>query len=449
MKRRLLRICALVGAMTLGLSAAAQEHIDMLAVDHRLYELGYRDGACNGVLDEITINALKNFQLVNGLDVTGEPDDPTVSRLLGDGAVSEKEYLMNISQSNTAQDMLTNGSYGDRVSRLQRVLKSLGYFNGSSDGAYGAETQAAVYRFQLANGLQETGNADGAVFMRIYAEDPVTWREFLEKSCASVGDSGANVRTLQIWLMHKGYFKGECTGRYGDGTQQAVKRFQADMQLESSGDLDMDTCSALYWDVEDLIGDENAIRRGEAGTDVENFCHTLALLGYPAHARFNMQTELALMQFQLVNKLNVNGVADVATQVRLYSGYAQGAEEYEPVKDVLPETENLNARIYRQASGLLGQLSEMDTDFGFVQYVALKCGIKLMNEEQLSAIELGEADAVDAGEFISVQLGEREIFGVSTGDKAIIYRADNGYIVVSYLEAMEPERVVLHRVIEE
>ena len=31
MKRRLLRICALVGAMTLGLSAAAQEHIDMLA----------------------------------------------------------------------------------------------------------------------------------------------------------------------------------------------------------------------------------------------------------------------------------------------------------------------------------------------------------------------------------------------------------------------------------
>lgn len=449
MKRKLLRICALVGAMTLGLSAVAQEHVDMLAVDHRLYELGYRDGACNGVLDEITINALKNFQLVNGLEVTGEPDDPTVSRLLSDSALSEKEYLMNIAQSNAAQIVLTNGSYGDGVSRLQRALKSLGYFNGSSDGAYGDETQAAVYRFQLANGLEETGNADGAVFLRLYAEAPVSWQEFLADSCASVGDSGANVRTLQIWLRHKGYFKGECTGRYGDGTQQAVKRFQTDMQLESSGDLDMDTCSALYWDVEALLGEEAAIRRGETGTDVENLCHTLALLGYPAHGRFNMQTELALMQFQLVNKLNVSGVADLATQARLYSGYAQGPEDYELPKDVLPETENLKVRIYRQASSLLGQMSEMDTDFGFMQYVALKCGVKLMDGEQIAAFELGGADTLEAGEFMSIQLDGREIYGVSTGDKAIIYRAENGYIVTGYLEALNPERVSIHRVIEE
>lgn len=449
MKHKLLKICALVGAMSLGLSAAAQEHIDMLAVDHKLYELGYRDGACNGILDEITINALKNFQLVNGLDVTGEPDDLTVSRLLSGSALSEKEYLMNISQSNAAENVLTNGSYGDGVSRLQRALKSLGYFNGSSDGAYGAETQAAVYRFQLANGLQETGVADGSVFLRLYAEDPVSWNEFLENSCVSVGDSGARVRTLQIWLKHKGYFKGESTGRYGDGTQQAVKRFQTEMQLESSGDLDMATCQALYWDVEGLLEAESAIRRGETGTDVENFCHTLALLGYPAHNHFNMQTELALMQFQLVNGLNISGVADMDTQEKLYSGYAKSPEEYELTQDVLPETEKLNVRIYRQASSQLGQMSEMDTDFGFMQYVALKCGVKLMNESQLAAIELGAADTVEAGEFMSVQLGEREIFGVSTGDKAIIYRADNGYIVAGYLEVLEPERTCIYRVIEE
>ena len=52
MKRKLLGIGVLIAAMTLGMSAAAQEHIDMLAVDHKLYELGYRDGACNGILDE-------------------------------------------------------------------------------------------------------------------------------------------------------------------------------------------------------------------------------------------------------------------------------------------------------------------------------------------------------------------------------------------------------------
>lgn len=449
MKHKLLRICALAGALSLGLSAAAQEHIDMLEVDHKLYELGYRDGACNGVLDEITINALRNFQIVNGLEVTGEPDDTTVSRLLSGTALSEKEYLMNISRSNAAEGTLTNGAYGERVSRLQRTLKTLGYFNGDSDGAYGRETQAAVCRFQLANGLQETGNADAAVFIRLYADEAVSWESFLERSCASVGDSGAHVRTLQIWLGHKGYFKGECTGRYGDGTQQAVKRFQTDMQLESSGDLDMETCRALYWDVEDLLVDESAIRRDETGAEVENFCHTLALLGYPAHSRFNMQTELALMQFQLVNQLDVSGVGDAETREKLYSGYARKREEYAPEKDVLPDAENLNTRIYRQASGLLGQMSEMDTDFGFMQYVALKCGVKLMDREQLTAIELGAADSIEAGEFMSVQMEDREIFGVSTGDKAIIYRADSGYIVAGYLEAMEPERVYLHQVIEE
>ena len=449
MKRKFLRICALLGAMSMFLGASAQEHVDMLAVDHKLYELGYRDGACNGILDEITINALRNFQTVNGLDVTGEPDDLTVSRLLGGNALSEKEYLTNIAQSNVAEEILTNGSHGDRVSRLQRSLKSLGYFNGSSDGAYGSETQAAVYRFQLANGLQESGNADGAVFIRLYADEPVSWEDFLEKSCASVGDSGANVRTLQIWLRNKGYFKGECTGRYGEGTQQAVKRFQADCRLETSGDLDMETCRALYWDVEDLLSEEAAIRSGETGTDVENFCHTLALLGYPAHDGFDMQSELALMQFQLVNRLNVTGVGDTATQARLYSGYAQKPDEYAPDGEVLPETENLKARIYRQASAQLGRMSGMDTDFGFMQYVALKCGVKLMDKDQLAAVELGERDILEAGEFISIQLGGREIYGVATGDRAIIYRADNGYIVTGYLEALEPERVCIHRVIEE
>lgn len=449
MKRKFLRICALLGVMSLCMGAFAQEHVDLLAVDHKLYELGYRDGACNGILDEITINALKNFQIVNGLDVTGEPDDITVSRLLGGNAIGAKEYLNNIAQSNAAEEILTNGAYGDRVSRLQRSLKSLGYFNGSSDGAYGSETQAAVYRFQLANGLQESGNADGAVFMRLYADEPVSWEDFLEKSCASVGDSGANVRTLQIWLKTKGYFKGECTGRYGESTQQAVKRFQAEYQLENSGDLDMETCRVLYWDVEDFLNDEAAIRSGETGTDVENFCHTLSLLGYPAHNSFNMQTELALMQFQLVNKLKVTGVGDTATQAKLYSGYAQPLEEYIPDEDVLPEAENLKARIYRQASGLLGRMSEMDTDFSFMQYVALKCGVELMSREQLAAVELGAADNVEAGEFMSIQLNGREIYGVSTGDKAIIYRADSGYIVAGYLESLEPERVCIHRVIEE
>lgn len=459
--RKMLMICALLCALCLALGALAEgdagqeaeqskeREIDLLTVDHRLYELGYRDGACNGVLDEITVNALKNFQKVNGLNVTGEADDATVELLLNGKAVSQTEYLENLAQENAEVLPLADGSHGEAVTKLQRALKALGYYKGGSDGTFGEETQAAVYRFQLANGLQETGIADSAVQLRLYAETPVAWEEFLEESCASVGDVGARVRTLQIWLEHKGYFKGECTGRYGDGTQQAVRRFQTDQSLEPSGDLDLNTCGALYWNVDVLLRDSAALRRGDTGTAAEALCQNLALLGYPAHARFNMQTELALMQFQLVNKLEVTGIADEVTRARLYSEHAVRLEDYESSGGTSPKDENISNKLYRLATSLLGQSSELDTDFGFVQYTALKCGLKLMERSQLAEIELERADGFEAGAILSVEAEGRKFCGIGTSDGAVIYRAESGYIVMSYLEAMELERVCLLKMEEE
>lgn len=448
MKRKLLKLCALACALVLG-SAAAEGEIDMLAVDHKLYELGYRDGACNGILDDVTINALRNFQLVNGLEVTGQPDQNTVSLLLSGSAMSEGEYLANLAREHAAMPSLANGSYGENVSRLQRALKRLGYFSGSADGAFGDATQAAVYRFQLANGLRETGVADSAVFIRLYSGEPVSWEDFISRSCASVGDSGAKVRTLQLWLKHKGYFTGECTGRYGDGTQAAVKRFQADRDLDPSGDVDPDTCRALYSDVADLLEDGAALRRGESGTGVDAMCRALAELGYPAHARFNMQSELALMQFQLINDLPVTGVADADTLARLHSDDARGIEDYKPFGDAVLEDENLHTRLYRQAAAQLGQFSELESEFGFVQYAALKCGVKLMDFSQLEPVALGAADTLEAGALVGAQVDGREICGVATSDGAVIYRAESGYIVMGYLEVMEAQEICIYRIVEE
>ena len=90
--------------------------------DHRLYELGYRGGAaCNGVLDEITVNASKNFQQVNGLTPTGVPDSVTVELLLSERAVSEGEYLQNEVTQRQHAGVLAEGAYGDAVLKLQRA----------------------------------------------------------------------------------------------------------------------------------------------------------------------------------------------------------------------------------------------------------------------------------------------------------------------------------------
>lgn len=444
MKRKFMRICA-VGALLLSLSASAENiQVDMLAVDHRLYELGYRDGACNGILDEVTVRALKNFQIVNGLEPTGEPNTLTVNVLLSDAAISQQSYLNGLAQKWSETPSLAAGAYGEKVSALQKRLKALGYFSGGSDGAYGAETQAAVLRFQLANGLDETGIADASVQNRLYSGTPISWKDFIVAGCASAGDSGANVRRLQLWLREKGYFSGECTGRYGDGTQQAVRRFQLDNDLEPSGDLDAGSCEKLYWDVNAFLQEKNTIQRGDTGAQAEDVCRQLAILGYPAHGRFNMQTELALMQFQLVNGLNVTGVADEATLARLYDEGATRAAASTVEAVVASESSELNQKFVRRASALLGQYSELDNSFAFVQYVALKCGVGLTDISQLSRTQVGEADYVEPGALLGVIVQEREVFGVAGSDGALIYRADNGYIVMGYLDAMGAENVCLY-----
>ena len=121
MKGKWIKACALAGALSM-MTVALGEQVDLLEVDHRLYELGYRDSACKGELNEVTVNALRNFQQVNGLEVTGEPDSATVSLLMSDAAVDQETYLVSMVQQNMQMQPLSNGSYGEDVARLQREL---------------------------------------------------------------------------------------------------------------------------------------------------------------------------------------------------------------------------------------------------------------------------------------------------------------------------------------
>ncbi len=445
MKRKFIKAFALVGAMSLLMSAVA-EQVDLLEVDHRLYELGYRDSACKGELNEVTVNALRNFQHVNGLEVTGEPDEATVSLLMGEDAISQEEYLTAFARQHAEMQPLSNGSYGDAVARLQRALKELGYFSGSSDGAYGEETQAAVCRFQLANGLKETGIADSAVFLRLYSGAPIAWEDFLKNSCASAGDSGSMVRTLQIWLRRRGYFDGECTGRFGEGTQRAVKRFQSDVGLESTGDMDLNSCRALYSDMDTLLQESSALRRGDQSVEAQTLCRDLSALGYPARDSFDMQTELALMEFQLVNGLSVTGVADSMTRARMRAQNVVRLENYVfPEAPDLPEGDDIPGKIARSASDLLGEQSGFQSGFSFVQYVYLRCGVPLMDSSQLHVVELTSGDQITAGSVLWVRAGGRDICGIAASDEALIYCSENGYIVMSYLNALDVEALQLYQ----
>ena len=447
MKRRLVRICALLGALILTAVAVA-ESVDLLEVDHRLYELGYRDEACSGELNDVMVNALRNFQRVNGLGITGQPDAGTIFVLNSDAAISQGDYLGRISSESAEAPTLEPGAYGNSVLQLQRTLKELGYFDGSLDANYSEDTAAAVSRFQLANGLAATGIADGAVTMRLYGDSPVVWEDFLLGSVAVAGDTGPAVLTIQYLLRDKGYFEGECTGKYGEVTRRAVRQFQSDSGLEVTGDADLETCRALFTDIDALLADASALRRGAAGAEVEALCRGLSALGYVAHDAFDMQAELALMQFQRANGLPVTGVADAITLARLDEPNAVGVAGFvaSGMEEVLEE--GFSGRIARQAARLLGEISGFDSEFALVQYVYLKCGVAVVNRSQFLPASADLSDAA-VGDMMVMQTADGELCGVVAADGALIYRAQDGRILMGYPELMGYESVQLYRLVLE
>ena len=101
----------------------------------RLIDLGYLQGAADGVIGPKSVAALKLFQRVNGLKVTGKTDKNTLSLLFSGGAVALPARL-------------SAGDEGDAVLKLQRKLMQFGFMEGEADGNYGQSTTAAVRAFQ-------------------------------------------------------------------------------------------------------------------------------------------------------------------------------------------------------------------------------------------------------------------------------------------------------------
>jgi len=414
--------------------------VDLLEVDHKLYEYGYRDENCNGEMDDVTINALRNFQTINGLRVTGMADAETVELLMYGAPISMQDYLGGLVQRYSEAPVLSEGSSGPEVVRLQNALKSCGYFSGECNGEYGATTAAAVYRFQTANGLERTSVAAGPVFYRLYEGKPITWDEYALGRCAAMGDSGAHVRQIQLRLRSMGYFSGECTGRYGELTQQAVMDFQESNALDVNGNVGIETCELLFSDRAVSRIDASALRRGDSGTMAGMICTRLEELGYPANMEFDYRTELAVMIFQQNHGLEISGVADEETRSLLFSDETLPMESMRQVKDI-----EIFGAIYNQfyqiAAEMLGSRPHFESSFEFVQYVYLKGGVALMEESQFRLEPLGKNEKVKAGEVLVLRFGEDTICGIANGDDAVIYSREDGYIVPGYLDMLEADAV--------
>lgn len=125
----------------------------------KLNALGYNSGSVDGIFGAKTYAAVTAFQKANSLGVDGIVGKLTWGKLYGVSPAMPVETTTGV-----GRPMVSYGSRGDAVRKLQELLNALGYDCGSVDGIFGSKTKAAVLAFQKANGL----GVDGIV-------GPLTW----------------------------------------------------------------------------------------------------------------------------------------------------------------------------------------------------------------------------------------------------------------------------------
>lgn len=292
-----------------------------------------------------TTKAVKAFQKDHSIKVTGKVDSFTLLAIrTAVGAKStDNEQAANeeLIQENVV--IISNGTRGLAVSRLQQRLVELKYYNITPDGEYNNDDIVAVQHFQRLNNLPITGIADLATQQVLYTayaigadasvNDPVGTASGLLK----IGSQGEQVRALQSRLIALNFLSGSIDGNFGTQTAAAVAAFQKANNLKQDGIVGKETTNVLYSAT--AKGNQAASNKpagtvpaaseslkvgstGDLVRSVQQRLISLAYLSGAADGIYGPRTALAVSEFQTKNKLAADGVAGKLTIAALNSANA-------------------------------------------------------------------------------------------------------------------------------
>ena len=176
------------------------------------------------------------------------------------------------------------------------------------------------------------------------------------------GDEGDDVSTLQYRLKDLYYLISDATGVYDAATTAAVKSFQEDFGLETTGEADAKTQSLLF------AAQYRPLKKGCIGDDVKELQTRLTVLGYykgKVSGEYLDATEEAVRAYQEANGEEVTGIADVDTLAVLL----QASEESSDTTDtgtVMQGTVAYTERLAKGSTGtLVKQLQTRLTELGY------------------------------------------------------------------------------------
>lgn len=308
-------------------------------LQNRLIVLGYLTGTADGNYGETTTAAVKAFQKRNDIYADGIAGPTTLAKLYSSSARKASGVVAHLGS-------LKQGMNGSAVRTLQKNLKTLGYYSGSVDGDYGEGTASAVKSFQTAFGLTADGVAGKATLNAIESalngglsgssgsstggkDSPQNYGKTASstgyKTLATSSSTKSEVTALQAALNATGYYSGNSDGVYGAGTEDAVKKYQRAKGLRVTGMAGPSTQRLLYGGTSES-GSYSKLELGSNGSSVKRLQYALYELKYydgNITGTYDSATENAVMVFQEVNGLFIDGIAGQDTQRKLFSSNAK------------------------------------------------------------------------------------------------------------------------------
>ena len=140
--------------------------IEVRNAQYTLYQLGYYDGTVDGVYGDTTQDAVRAFQIRNGVTpVDGIAGQKTLQVLYSSKAIPASAAV-------TEYETLRKGDRGNSVVEMQDSLQQLGYLYDVT-GYYDDATVEAVKNFQRRNGLEVDGAAGQETLRVLYSRNPV------------------------------------------------------------------------------------------------------------------------------------------------------------------------------------------------------------------------------------------------------------------------------------
>ena len=221
-------------------------------LQQRLKDLGYYTIKVDGIFGSGTQRAVREFQRVNGLSVTGAADNATQTLLYSSAAKPAYGTV-----DGDYKTLSRSGKYKSAVVPLQKRLKALGYYSGNIDGYFGSQTYRAVRNFQSRNGLTVTGVADPYTQQVLYSASARAYSGSSSSGSSSTsvgyrllywGCRGDSVKRLQQALIDAGYktLVRKADGIFGQWTYDAVRAYQKDHGLAVDGIAGKNTQNKLY-----------------------------------------------------------------------------------------------------------------------------------------------------------------------------------------------------------